>query len=236
VFSLTRNIKLGFFDLIYMFMKKFSKLITESNVDKDFMPHATVSTEDWEKIKPLIELLHSEKYTSNTRKKLKDLISCINTDSMIYWQRNVKNEDSFEDFFKMFKIDSDEDEIKDCIRDLIDNTDELREDSNDNSGEFKIKMKGLRHKSIEEVKEDIKDAFSKLEMIDNTDFYFIFEVVSSDGYLRDHKLQKTLYNGVKPNIDSWFELNGIESPNKIEIISLQIYNPETHLEDRSLPF
>ena len=217
-----------------MFMKKFSKLITESNVDKDFMPHATVSAEDWEKVKPLIELLQSEKYTSNTRKRLKDLISCMNTDSMIHWQRNVKNEDSFEDFFRMFRIDSDEDEIKDCIRDLIDNTDELREDSNDNKGEFIIKMKRLRHKSIEEVKEDIKDAFSKLEMIDNTYFYFIFEY--SVDFSRDHKLPKTLYHGVKPNIDSWFELNGIESPNKIDRISLHIYNPETHLENNDLPF
>jgi hypothetical protein len=217
-------------------MKKFSKLITESNVDKDLMPHATVSTEDWEKVKPLIELLHSEKYTSNTRKRLKDLISCMNTDSMIHWQRNVKNEDSFEDFFKMFRIDSDEDAIKDCIRDLIDNTDELNEDSNDNKGEFIIKMKGIRHKSIEEVKEDIKDAFSKLEMIDNTDFHFIFEAISSDGFSRDHKLPKTLYKGAKPNIDSWFELNGIESPNKINRIFLHIYNPETHLENHDLPF
>ena len=215
-------------------MKKFSKLITESNVDKDLMPHATVSTEDWEKVKPLIELLQSEKYTSNTRKSLKDLISCMNTDSMKHWQRNVKNEDSFEDFFKMFRIDSDEYEIKDCIRDLIDNTDELHEDSNDNKGEFIIKMKGLRHKSIEEVKEDIKDAFSKLEMIDNTYFYFIFEY--SVDFSRDHKLPKTLYHGAKPNIDSWFELNGIESPNKIDRISLHIYNPETHLENHDLPF
>ena len=217
-----------------MFMKKFSKLITESNVDKDFMPHATVSTEDWEKVKPLIALLQSEKYTSNTKKRLKDLISCMNTDSMIHWQRNVKNEDSFEDFFKMFRIDSDEDAIKDCIRDLIDNTDEIREDSNDNKGEFIIKMKRLRHKSIEEVKEDIKDAFSKLEMIDNTDFHFIFEY--SVDFSKDHKLPKTLYHGVKPNIDSWFELNGIESPNKIDRISLHIYNPETHLENHDLPF
>ena len=215
-------------------MKKFSKLITESNVDKDFMPHAAVATEDWEKVKPLIELLQSEKYTSNTRKRLKDLISCMNTDSMIHWQRNVKNEDSFEDFFKMFRIDSDEDEIKDCIRDLIDNTDELREDSNDNKGEFIIKMKRLRHKSIEEVKEDIKDAFSKLEMIDNTYFHFIFEY--SVDFSRDHKLPKTLYHGVKPNIDSWFKLNGIENPNKIDRISLHIYNPETHLENNNLPF
>lgn len=219
-----------------MFMKKFSKLITESNVDKDFMPHATVSTEDWEKVKPLIELLQSEKYTSNTRKRLKDLIAGVNYDSMIHWQRNVKNEDSFEDFFKMFRIDSDEDEIKDCIRDLIDKTDELREDSNDNKGEFIIKMKRLRHKSIEEVKEDIKDAFSKLEMIDNTYFHFIFEAISSDGFSRDYKLSKTLYHGSKPNIDAWFKLNGIESPNKIDRISLHIYNPETHLENHDLPF
>lgn len=219
-----------------MFMKKFSKLITESNVDKDFMPHATVSTEDWEKVKPLIELLQSEKYTSNTRKKLKNLISCMNTDSMIHWQQNVKNEDSFEDFFKMFRINSDEDEIKDCIRDLIDNTDVVNEDSNDDKGEFIIKMKRLRHKSIEEVKEDIKDAFSKLEMIDNTDFYFMIDAISPDGFSRDRKLPKTLYKGVKTNIDSWFELNGIESPNKIDRISLHIYNPETHLEKNDLPF
>ena len=217
-------------------MKKFSKLITESNVDKDFMPHATVSAEDWSKVQPLIDLLQSEKYTSNTRKRLKDLIAGVNYDSMIHWQRNVKNEDSFEDFFKMFRIDSDEDEIKDCIRDLIDNTDELREDSNDNKGEFIIKMKRLRHKNIEEVKEDIEDAFSKLEMIDNTYFYFIFEAISSDGFSRDYRLSKTLYHGAKPNINSWFKLNSIESPNKIDRISLYIYNPETHLENHDLPF
>lgn len=214
-------------------MKKFSKLITESNVDKELIPHATVSKEDWEKVKPLIELLYSEKYTSNTRKRLKDLISCMNTDSMIHWQRNVKNEDSFEDFFKMFRIDSDEDAIKDCIRDLIDNTDELSEDSNDNKGEFIIKMKGLRHKSIEEVKEDIKDAFSKLEMIDNTDFFFLIDTTYTH-----LKLPKTLYDGRPADIDSWFELNDIVSrrghdeenlkPDNIKSISLHIYNPETN--------
>lgn len=226
-------------------MKKFSKLITESNVDKELIPHATVSKEDWEKVKPLIELLQSEKYTSNTRKRLKDLISCMNTDSMIHWQRNVKNEDSFEDFFKMFRIDSDEDEIKDCIRDLIDNTDELHEDSNDNKGEFIIKMKGLRHKSIGELKEDIKDAFSKLEMIDNAYFHFIFEVNtrSSGSNLR---LPKTLYDGRPADIDAWFELNDIVGrrghdeenlkPDNIQSISLHIYNPETHLENHDLPF
>ena len=217
-------------------MKKFSKLITESNVDKELIPHAAVSKEDWEKVKPLIELLHSEKYTSNTRKRLKDLIACINTDSMIHWQRDVKNEDSFEDFFKMFRINSDEDEIKDCVRDLIDNTKEISENTNDNKGEFIVKMKGLRHKSIEELKEDIKDAFSKLEMIDNTDFHFRFEAISPDGFSRERMLPKTLYNGVKPNIDSWFELNGIEKVENIDRIFLHIFNPETHLEKNDLPF
>lgn len=60
------------------------------------MPHATVAPEDWSKVQPLIDLLHHEKYTSNTRKTLVDLISCMNRDSMIHWQRNIKNEDSFD--------------------------------------------------------------------------------------------------------------------------------------------
>lgn len=224
-------------------MKKFSKLITESNVDKDFIPHATVAPEDWSKVQPLIDLLHTEKYTSNTRKTLKDLIHCMNRDSMIHWQRNVKNEDSFEDFFKMFRIDSDEDTIKDCIRDLIDNTDDLHEDSNDNSGEFKITMKRIGHKSIEEVKEDIKDAFSKLKMID-ADFYFIFVVIKPIRSILVEqltlKLPKTLSGGEPADIDAWFKLNDIDGkeqnkenqwckPDNIESISLHIYNPETHL-------
>jgi len=226
-------------------MKKFSNLITESNVDKGLMPHATVSAEDWEKVKPLIELLNSEKYTENTRKRLKDLISCMNTDSMIHWQRNVKKEDSFEDFFKMFRIDSDEDSIKDCIRDLIDNTEKIREGTDDNKGEFFIKMKGIRHKSIEEVKEDIKDAHGKLFMIDNTDFYFIFEVMKPIRSILVEKLNlrlpKTLFDGRPADIDAWFELNGIVGraldqknlwckPDNIKSISLHIYNPETHIE------
>ncbi len=208
-------------------MKKFSKLITESKVDNELRPHPSVSLEDWEKVKPLIEVLNSEKYTENTRRRLKDLIACMSTDSMIHWQTNVKNEESFDDFFKIFRINSDEDAIKDCIRDLIDNTDELNEDSNDNKGEFIIKMKGLRHKSIEEVKEDIKDAFSKLEMIDNTDFYFTFEVQDFSGFSKDRKLPKSLYKGAKPNIDAWFELNGIERVDYISMICLNIFNPET---------
>ena len=236
-------------------MKKFSKLITESKQKSDNYRHPAISDEDWNKVQPLIDLLQSEKYTSNTRKRLKDLISCMNTDSMIHWQRNVKNEDSFEDFFKMFRIDSDEDAIKDCIRDLIDNIDELHEDSNDNKGEFIIKMKGLRHKSIEEVKEDIKDAFSKLEMIDNTDFYFVIEVermitlrgtITTRPTISDLRLPKTLHNGKPADIDAWFELNGIISErgekeermsiNNIKSIFLIIYNPETHLENNDLPF
>lgn len=217
-------------------MKKFSEYITESNQKTSNYRHPAISDDDWNKVQPIIDLLQSEKYTENTRRRLIELISCMNTDSMIHWQRNIKNEDSFEDFFKLFKINSDEDEIKDCIRDLIDNTDELHEDSNDNKGEFIIKMKRLRYKNIEEVKEDIKDAFTKLEMIDNTYFHFIFEVISSDGFSRDYRLPKILFNGSKPNIDSWFKLNSIESPNKIDRISLHIYNPETHLENHDLPF
>lgn len=218
-------------------MKKFSKLITESNVDKDFIRHATVDNEDWKKIQPIIDLLKSEKYTENTRNVLKELISNINKDSIIYWQNNIKNKESFEDFFKMFGIDSDEDTIKDCIRDLIDNTEELYDATDDNKGEFIILMKGLRHKNIVELKEDIKDAFLKLEMIENTDFYLLIEV-DRNRYL---KLPKKLYDGRPADIDSWFELNNIISPkgqyqlrqgesdlnikpDNIASISLHIYN------------
>lgn len=236
------------FYLIYMFMKKFSKLITESKQKSDNYRHPAISDEDWNKVQPLIDLLQSDIYTENTRKRLSDLISCMNTDSMIHWQRNIKNEESFEDFFKLFKINSDEDEIKDCIRDLIDNSDELYEDSNDNTGEFKIIMKGFRQKSIEELKEDIKDSFSKLGMIDNTDFYFLIEVermISLRGTrltsgLSDLRLPKTLYNGRPADIDAWFELNGIISErgekeekmsiNNIKSISLFIYNPDTKIK------
>ena len=218
-------------------MKKFSKLITESNVDKDFIRHATVDNEDWKKIQPIIDLLKSEKYTENTRNVLKELISNINKDSIMYWQNNIKNKESFEDFFKMFGIDSDEDTIKDCIRDLIDNTEELYEDTDDNKGEFIILMKGLRHKNIVELKEDIKDAFLKLEMIENTDFYLLIEG-ERHRYL---KLPKKLYDGRPADIDSWFELNNLISPkvqyqlrqgesdfnikpDNITSISLHIYN------------
>ena len=152
----------------------------------------------------------------------------MNTDSMIYWQTNVKNEDSFEDFFKTFRINSDEDEIKDCVRDLIDNTEEIIEDSNDNKGEFVIKMKGFRHKSIDQLKEDIKDAHAKLCMIDGTDFK-----ISIQGRTRDMYLPKKLYGGANPNIDDWFDLNGLmakDQINQIIDISIYVWNPETHLE------
>ena len=225
-------------------MKKFSKLITESSAER-FAMHPSVDPEDRLKAQSLSDALNDERYTDKTRKKLKDLISCMNNDSVSYWQRNAKNKDSFEDFFKMFGIDSDEDAIKDCIRDLIDHTKDLHEDSDDNSGEFIIKMEGLLHKNIEDLKEDIKDAFSKLEMIDNADFYFLLEVPYSIKpvplYERNMKLPKTLYDGRPTDIDAWFELNNEIStrgqkldnlkPDNIVKISLHIYNPETRLEN-----
>lgn len=148
----------------------------------------------------------------------------------------------------MFSIDTDEDTIKDCIMDLIDNTDDLNEDSNDNSGEFIIKMKRLRHKSIEEVKEDIKDAFSKLSIID-ADFYFIFVVIKPLlSMLVEQltlKLPKTSSGGKPADIDSWFKLNDMDGkeqngenqwckPDNIKSISLHIYNPQTHLPSHNV--
>lgn len=104
-------------------------------------------------------------------------------------------------------------------------------------------------KSIEEVKEDIKDAFSKLGMID-ADFYFIFVVIKPMVTLTGTrsvlveqltlKLPKTLSGGEPADIDAWFKLNDIDGkeqnkenqwckPDNIKSISLHIYNPETHL-------
>ncbi len=217
-------------------MKKFSK-ITEAVVSKDdklLRKHPSFDPEAWSKIEGLIEIMSAdERYTASSLNALKTLISNMNTDSMIYWQNNVKKGGyDFEAFFRLFEIDSDEDEIKDCVRSIIDKSSSINADSNENTGEFFIKMRELRYgpDDIDELIEDVKDVHGKLNMIEGTDFKITFEMRS-----RDLTLPKKLYKGADPNIDAWFDLNGLMAKNSIgQIISItaHVFNPDTALENR----
>lgn len=210
-------------------MKKFSKITEKAEFDESKMRrHPAVNPEDWSKFQDLkAAIAKSDAYGQSTAKALQTLIERMNVESMIYWQRNEKSEQGFDDFFRLFDIRTDEDEIKDCIRDLIDKSEEIYEDSDDSRGEFFVKMKGFGYASVDDLIEDVKDAHRKLCMIDGTSFRITFQMRS-----RDLELPKKLYGGREPNIDAWFELNGFMAKDQIrQIIDIRVcvWNPETNL-------
>lgn len=217
-------------------MKKFSKITEKVEFEENRMrKHPAVDPEDWEKLQQLKQAIgNSEVYGQSTAKALRVLIERMNVDAMIAWQRK-RSDSSFDEFFDLFDIRTDEDEIKDCVRSIIDRSETVSEDSDENRGEFFVKMKDFRYASIDELIEDIKDAHGKLGMIDGVDFKIAFQTRT-----RDLSIPKKLYDGRDPDIDSWFELNGFMANRQIAtIIDIRAYvwNPETniYITDR-LPF
>jgi len=217
-------------------MKKFSKITEKVEFEENRMrKHPAVDPEDWEKLQQLKHAIgSSDVYGQSTAKALRVLIERMNVDAMIAWQ-NKRSDSSFDEFFKLFDIRTDEDEIKDCVRAIIDRSEAVEEDSDENRGEFYVKMKDFRYATIDELIEDVKDAHGKLGMIDGVDFKIAFQMRT-----RDLSIPKKLYDGRDPDIDSWFELNGFMANRQIsQIIDIRVYvwNPETniYITDR-LPF
>lgn len=217
-------------------MKKFSKITEKVEFEeKKMRKHPAFDPEDWAKVQQLKEAIAaSETYGQSVAKALKELIERMNVDTMIAWQRK-RSDSSFDEFFKLFQINTDEDEIKDCIRPLIDNSDQIYEDSDENVGEFFVKMSDFRYADIDELIEDVKDAHGKLGMIDDVDFKITFNMRT-----RDFGIPKKLFDGRDPDIDAWFNLNGLMAKDQIrQIRDIRVYvwNPETRLEiEYKLPF
>ena len=217
-------------------MKKFSKITEKVEFEESRMrKHPAVDPEDWAKLQQLKQAIgSSDVYGQSTAKALRELIERMNVDAMIAWQRK-RSESSFDEFFKLFDIRTDEDEIKDCVRSIIDRSEAVEEDSDEMRGEFYVKMKDFRYATIDELIEDVKDAHGKLGMIDGVDFKIAFQMRT-----RDLSIPKKLYDGRDPDIDSWFELNGFMAQRQIsQIIDIRVYvwNPDTriYIADR-LPF
>jgi len=217
-------------------MKKFSKITEKVEFDEKRMrKHPAVDPEDWAKLQQLKQAIgSSDVYGQSTAKALRELIERMNVDAMIAWQRK-RSDSSFDEFFKLFDIRTDEDEIKDCVRSIIDRSESIEEDSEENRGEFYVKMKDFRYATIDELIEDVKDAHGKLGMIDGVDFKIAFQTRT-----REMSIPKKLRDGRDPDIDSWFELNGLMEQRQIsQIIDIRTYvwNPETNIDivDR-LPF
>ena len=217
-------------------MKKFSKITEKVEFDEKRMrKHPAVDPEDWAKVQQHKKAIgSSEVYGQSTAKALRELIERMNVDAMIAWQRK-RSDSSFDEFFKMFDIRTDEDEIKDCVRSIIDRSESVEEDSDENRGEFYVKMKGFRYATLDELIEDVKDAHGKLGMIDGIDFKIALQTVT-----RDLSMPKKLHDGRDPDIDSWFELNGFMANRQIAtIVDIRAYvwNPETRIYTADqLPF
>jgi hypothetical protein len=156
-------------------MKKFSKLITESKKEL-WTKHPLVNTVDWEEIfKPLIEHIDSNLkanvpppgegiFGSNTKVALDELIDAITEDYSEYFQ-NVVDDGSQESFFNAYSINTNHQDVLDCLQPLSDRTSEVEDFAEWDWGCYIVDFRKIKYKDLEELIEDIEDIHLKLKML-----------------------------------------------------------------------
>ena len=160
-------------------MKKFSKLITETKQEL-WDKHPLVNPVDWDEIfKPLIEHIGSNLiskvpppgegiFSSRTKGALDGLIDLITEDYVEYFQ-NVVDDGSQESFFNAYSINVDYKDLMDCIRPILDRSDDVDDYPQWDGGYFYINVINLKYKNLEDFIEDIEDIHLKLKML-NVDY------------------------------------------------------------------
>ena len=118
-------------------MKKFSKLILESKKEL-WTKHPLVNPVDWDEIfKPLIEHIDGNLkanvpppgegiFGSNTKAALDELIDSITEDYSEYFT-NVIYDGSQESFFDAYSINTNHQDVLDCLQPLSDRTSEIED-------------------------------------------------------------------------------------------------------------
>ena len=210
-------------------MKKFSKLITESKDEIRKMGLLTNPT-DWEEIfKPLIEHIESNLkskvkgpgnavFTSKTKALLNEFIDQVEEDYKDYFQYEM-HDGSQESFLQAFNINADYGDIMDCIRPLLDRTDDVEDSGNFDFGALVIDIVSIRYNTNEEIAEDLADVHGKLKMLDVD---FTIQVKKSRGPRETATISLTK---TSTDIDTLF-LNGLDDE-KVSNVIIYVYNKET---------
>jgi hypothetical protein len=211
-------------------MKKFSKLILESKDEIRKMGPLT-NPVDWEEIfKPLIEHIESNLqskvqgpgnavFTSKTKALLDEFIDQVEEDYKDYFQYEM-HDGSQESFLQAFNINADYGDIMDCIRPLLDRTDDVEDSGNFDFGALVIDIVSIRYNTNEEIAEDLADVHGKLKMLD-TDF--TIQVRKSRGPRETGTISLTKKS---KDVDNLI-LNGLHDDENISNVMIYIYNKET---------
>ena len=224
-------------------MKKFSKLILESK-NEVRSPHPLTNPVDWEEIfKPLIEHIESNLaqkggspgsavFTKETKALLDEFIDQVEEDYKDYFQYEIYD-GSQESFLQAFNINVDHEDIMDCIRPLLDRTDDVEDTGDFELGAFVVDIVSIRYNTNEEIAEDLADIHGKLKMLDAD---FTMKVIKSEPYInslldisRQSGYRESGTTTLKKNstdVDSLF-LKDLGNDEKVTNIMIYIYNKET---------
>ena len=210
-------------------MKKFSKLIQESN-NSDFKKHPLINPVDWDEVfKPLIDHIESNLksnvpppgegvFSKRTKKALSDLIDSITEDYKEYYV-DVIDDGSQESFLSAFSININYQEMMDCLQELMDEAEDVEDNPDWHSGCIQIDILHP-NQSLDDLIKDIKEAFHKLKML-KANFQIRIYKPSDTGApafsVRDNTPEQLVHTKMN--------LKGID---KVRTIRILIYNEETY--------
>lgn len=214
-------------------MKKFSKLITESKNEERKMSPLT-NPVDWEEIfKPLINHIDGNAksnvsgpgngvFSKDTQSLLNQFLDKVEEDYKEYFQYEI-HDGSQESFLSAFDINTNYDDIMDCIRPILDRTDDIEDYGDFDLGAFVVDISGIRYDSNEEIVEDIADVHGKLKMI-HADF--TIKVTKFRDALLIRETGSLSLTKKSTDVDKML-LGGLSDGQRIGNIIVYVYNRET---------
>jgi len=214
-------------------MKKFSKLITESKSETRKMGPLT-NPVDWEEIfKPLIDHIDGSAksnvsgpgngvFSEETQSLLDQFLDKVEEDYKEYFQYEM-HDGSQESFLSAFNINVNHEDIMDCIRPILDRTDDIEDYGDFDLGVFVVDISGIKYDSVEDIVEDIADIHGKLKMLQAD---FTIKVTK----FRDHTLIRETgslsLTKKSTDVDKMI-LGGLSDDQKIGNVIVYVYNKET---------
>ena len=192
-------------------MKKFSKLILESKKEL-WTKHPLVNPVDWDEIfKPLIEHIDSNLkanvpppgegiFGNRTKSALDELIDAISEDYQEYFV-NVVDDGSQESFFDAYSINTNHQDVLDCVQPLSDRTSEIEDYPQWDWGCYIVDFIKIKYKDLDELIEDIEDVHLKLKML-KVNYAIKISIVSNTINILESNtnISETIKNNWK---DSW---------------------------------
>lgn len=219
-------------------MKKFSKLITESKKEL-WTKHPLVNPVDWDEIfKPLIEHIDNNLksntpppgeglFGNRTKSALDELIDAISEDYQEYFV-NVVDDGSQDSFFNAYSINTEHQDVLDCLQPLSDRTSEIEDFPEWEWGCYVVDFIKIKYKDLDELIEDIEDIHLKLKML-KVNYSIRVSLVSKS--IRISDVDTDISGSIKNNwTDSWGKKSediSLFNNSNNSGIRIYVYNKET---------